>query len=191
MKNKIYSISDASKKVNVETHVLRYWEEELCLIIPRNDLGHRYYSEDDINTFLKIKKLKEKNYSLHEIKDIIKKDNAVSKSSSKNQLTIASGTGDAVLKNDENGKLDRFREIMNQIVSSAIENNNRQLAEAICETTSERVMKEMNYLFRTLDEDEETRFIQLEAAVSAALGAKKEIAASKNGKKRLFRKKNS
>ena len=33
-----YLISDASKKVDVEAHVLRYWEEELELPIPRNDM---------------------------------------------------------------------------------------------------------------------------------------------------------
>ena len=38
-----YLISDASKKVDVEAHVLRYWEDELGLEIPRNEMGHRYY----------------------------------------------------------------------------------------------------------------------------------------------------
>ena len=32
-----YMISDASSMVNVESHVLRYWEDELELNIPRND----------------------------------------------------------------------------------------------------------------------------------------------------------
>ena len=36
-----YLISDASKKVDVESHVLRYWEDELELAIPRNEMGHR------------------------------------------------------------------------------------------------------------------------------------------------------
>ena len=40
-----YLISDASKKVDVEAHVLRYWEEELGLDIPRNAMGHRYYTD--------------------------------------------------------------------------------------------------------------------------------------------------
>ena len=30
-------ISDAAKEVDVESHVLRYWEEELDLPIKRND----------------------------------------------------------------------------------------------------------------------------------------------------------
>lgn len=41
-KNKHYLISDASRQVQVEAHVLRYWEDELGLPIPRNELGHRY-----------------------------------------------------------------------------------------------------------------------------------------------------
>ena len=40
-----YMISDASKMLEVENHVLRYWEEELDLPIPRNELGHRYSRE--------------------------------------------------------------------------------------------------------------------------------------------------
>ena len=35
-KNKHYLISDASRQVQVEAHVLRYWEDELGLPIPRN-----------------------------------------------------------------------------------------------------------------------------------------------------------
>ena len=54
-----YLISDASKKVDVESHVLRYWEDELELKIPRNEMGHRYYTEDDITLFKNIKERKE------------------------------------------------------------------------------------------------------------------------------------
>ena len=43
-----YLISDASKKVDVEAHVLRYWEEELELPIPRNDMKIRMIWDTDI-----------------------------------------------------------------------------------------------------------------------------------------------
>jgi len=52
-------ISDAANIVNVESHVLRYWEEELELQIPRNEMGHRYYTEEIIAQFHKIKEWKE------------------------------------------------------------------------------------------------------------------------------------
>lgn len=50
-----YMISDAAAAVDVETHVLRYWEDELGLDVPRNELGHRYYTRDNIKQFLRIK----------------------------------------------------------------------------------------------------------------------------------------
>lgn len=66
-----YLISDASKKVDVETHVLRYWEEELGLSIPRNELGHRYYTEFHVRLFCQVKKLKDKGYQLKAIKNAL------------------------------------------------------------------------------------------------------------------------
>ena len=63
-----YMIKDAAKLVEVESHVLRYWEEELELPIARNEMGHRYYTEDDIQLLKHIKKLKERGYQLKAIK---------------------------------------------------------------------------------------------------------------------------
>lgn len=66
-----YLISDASKKVDVETHVLRYWEEELGLSIPRNEMGHRYYTEFHIRLFCQVKNLKDRGYQLKAIKNAL------------------------------------------------------------------------------------------------------------------------
>ena len=73
-----YLISDASRKVDVEAHVLRYWEEELELDIPRNEMGHRYYTDLHIRMFKQVKSLKEKGYQLkaikHALNQVLKKD---------------------------------------------------------------------------------------------------------------------
>lgn len=66
-----YMISDAASMVNVESHVLRYWEDELELDIPRNEMGHRYYTQENIKQFQQIKELKEKGYQLKAIKMIV------------------------------------------------------------------------------------------------------------------------
>lgn len=66
-----YIISDAAQMIDVESHVLRYWEEELDLKVPRNELGHRYYTKENIEQFQKIKELKEKGYQLKAIKMIL------------------------------------------------------------------------------------------------------------------------
>lgn len=66
-----YMISEAAKKVSVEPHVLRYWEDELDLPIGRNDMGHRFYTEENIQLFDCIKELKEQGLSLKELKILI------------------------------------------------------------------------------------------------------------------------
>lgn len=59
------------KKVHVESHVLRYWEEELGLSIGRTEMGHRYYTEDDIQLFCCIKRLKDEGMLLRDLKLLI------------------------------------------------------------------------------------------------------------------------
>ena len=66
-----YIISDAARMIYVEPHVLRYWEEELAIEIPRNELGHRYYTEKEIHLFENIRDLKEKGFQLKAIRLII------------------------------------------------------------------------------------------------------------------------
>ena len=66
-----FMISEAAKQVDVESHVLRYWEEELGLKIGRTEMGHRYYTDDDIQLFRCIKKLKDEGMLLRELKPLI------------------------------------------------------------------------------------------------------------------------
>ena len=69
-----YMISDAARMVALEQHVLRYWEDELQLDIPRNEMGHRYYTDDNIKEILRIKDLREKGYQLKAIRMYLKKE---------------------------------------------------------------------------------------------------------------------
>ncbi len=71
MKEKRYIISDASKLIEVESHVLRYWEEELGIDIPRNEMGHRYYTDYYIELFKRVKELKDGGFQLKAIKMLI------------------------------------------------------------------------------------------------------------------------
>lgn len=66
-----YMISDAATMAGVESHVLRYWEDELDLSIPRNEMGHRYYTRENIQEFQRIKELKEQGYQLKAIRMIL------------------------------------------------------------------------------------------------------------------------
>ena len=73
MSEKSYSISEAAAMVEVETHVLRYWEEELEIDIRRNEMGHRCYEDRDVKILQRVKILKDKGIQLKAIKDMVHK----------------------------------------------------------------------------------------------------------------------
>lgn len=66
-----YSVSETAKLLDVQSHVLRFWEDELHLPIDRNEMGHRYYTRYDIQVLLAIKELKKKGLALKEIGSLI------------------------------------------------------------------------------------------------------------------------
>lgn len=68
MGDSIYVISQVVEKTNIKPHTIRYWEDELNLTINRNNMGHRCYTQENIDLFLKIRQLKDMGYQLKAIK---------------------------------------------------------------------------------------------------------------------------
>lgn len=184
MENVRYMISDAANLVKVESHVLRYWEEELGLDIPRNELGHRYYTEENIKEFFQIKEWKEQGYQLKAIRMLVQEERMKKMAANKNTGTaqLAAGNKNTVntqlapqesLHKDEmkkysaqnTVKLEQFQNIMTNIVRNALEENNEALGREVGYQVEEKVIKEMNYLMRVQDEAEEERFRKLDAAI--------------------------
>ena len=150
-----YMISEASKRVNVEAHVMRHWEEELGLNIGRTEMGHRYYTEDDVRLFNCIKELKEQGMLLKELKALIpdmietrkklKKQKQVDKPKEKSSLTE---------------------------LQQALLENNHILQEAITQS----VIKEMGYLFLAQEQQEEERYKKLDSLIRQQQLYRKEYA---------------
>lgn len=172
-----YMISDAANMVQLEQHVLRYWEEELQLDVPRNEMGHRYYTDENIKEFLKIKELKEKGYQLKAIRMYLKnekqreqrekdkeKDRQILAITNARELGLDQSRGqtaDTAVVEDSRIKMDQFQEIMTEIVSIALKNNN----EALTAEVGDRILKEMNYLMHEQQEQEEERYRKLDAVI--------------------------
>jgi len=235
-----YIISDAAKMVDVEPHVLRYWEEELGMEIPRNEMGHRYYTDKEIKTFINVRNLKEKGFQLKAIKMIlltvsenhqanniisidevrksyneeeavenvmaetvetkekpkeeIKKDEPTQVANS-NQLSDVETSLDKVSSED---KMKHFKYIMDSIVMQALKKNNETLEENMTEQITDKVIKEMDYLFRVQEEKEEQRYKQIDEIIRKKQKGRKEVAAtqvpgytSTKTKRGFFRNKNS
>ena len=170
-----YLISDASKKVDVESHVLRYWEEELEMNIPRNEMGHRYYTDFHIRLFKQIKELKEKGYQLKAIAegesvaptDVLEEDvmTALKECTEQEKRDLEKlDPGEAAeLMNRE--KAEQFREFLTQMIGQAIEENNEKLSQDISRMVNDKVLKEIDYLMRVADERDEERFRQLDETI--------------------------
>lgn len=148
-----YMISEAAKRVNMETHVLRHWEEELGLAIGRTEMGHRYYTEEDIRLFNCIKELKEQGMLLKELKDLIP---------------------DMLEARAKKKKLEsQEKEPLSELQQALLENN-----QVLQDVITQSVIKEMGYLFQAQEMQEEERYKRLDCLIRQQQTYRKEYARS-------------
>ena len=152
-----YMISEAAKRVNLEAHVMRHWEEELGLAIGRTEMGHRYYTDEDVRLFNCIKELKEQGMLLKELKDLIPDMQAA-------RLKVKEKK--EVLPEAEEKPLSELQQ--------ALLDNNHILQEAITQS----VIKEMGFLFLAQEKQEEERFKRLDSLIREQQAYRKEYARS-------------
>ncbi len=147
-----YMISEAAKRVNMETHVLRHWEEELGLSIGRTEMGHRYYTEEDVQLFHCIKELKEQGMLLKELKILVPE----------------------ILKTKEKMKEKKKQQEDSSELQLAFLENNKLLTDQI--TTA--VIKEITFLFQANERQEEERYKKLDCLIRQQQNYRKEYARS-------------
>ena len=197
-----YMISDAARQVGVEAHVLRSWEEELDIKIGRTELGHRYYTDKTIFVMNKVRELREKGFQLKAIKVLIpeiqrkaedtkeekdseKKDektpvNTETEKSAEEPQVVNQHTLISVSDNLDN--LEKFEDIVGNIVKRALQENNVELENRIADT----VLKEMDVLMRIQEKKEEERYRNLDETIRAFQQNRQMVAATKE--KTLHRK---
>lgn len=172
MSEKRYIISDASKMLDVESHVLRYWEEELEIKIPRNEMGHRYYTENHINLLRNVRDLKRQGYGLRTIR-----------------MMIGGNPKELPETTIKTNKMEQFQEIMGDIVAKALRESGKEMGHEIGQgisaelsekisknvstDVSESVLKEMDYRLRMSEEREEERYKKLDEAIRSRQKAAK------------------
>lgn len=205
MIDKRYIISDAAKIVEVESHVLRYWEDELGIDIPRNEMGHRYYTDFYINLFKKIKELKDAGFQLKAIKimipelieieksgegdiemlkeELFEKITEVSEEDSCDKIEFPKVyEADDLPKTQENKyKLEQFQAIINEVVSNALRENTGLLGKEVSDIVSDNVIKEMDYLMHIREKQEEERFKKLDETIRSYQVLGKERQKDKKG----------
>lgn len=178
----VFLISDAARQVKVEAHVLRYWEEELGLPIKRNELGHRYYTEEDVKRFQEIKDMKERGLQLKAIRMVLKNgslnvlpgtpegemqsypetEKGVDKGTEKEAvkevviqepLQVVSTREAAVYDTEREEKAKRLQWLLKQLFRETLKENNEDLYRGMKDV----LLKELDYQFRMQEEKEEER----------------------------------
>lgn len=206
-----YMISEASKRVGVESHTLRYWEDELNLPIGRNEMGHRYYKDSDIELLTTTKQLKEQGFQLKAIKMLLPNLNKLEYLDDQTMVKLKNELNGKVIdmwkddksceneqaeetslitseeKNDiseTQDKMNQFKAIMSQIIKSALKENNSELSGEISSNVTESVIKEMNFLMRLQEEKEEERYRKFDATLRDYQRSRLHAAAAFEGSKR-------
>lgn len=200
-----YIISDVSKLLDIEPHVLRYWEDELGLNINRNQLGHRYYSEKDMEVLKKIKILKEQGYQLRAIKMVLNSSNQSNEAnleeshfpvgfkelSKEGQLSeevnvLKKGLEEADSQEmvaQYNYKLKQFERFFKDVVYLSLQENNKLLKEEI----SEAFMAKVQPMVAKQEELDEKHYRKLDETIREIQKVRQEIAASAPKRKKWFK----
>lgn len=200
MSDRKYTIKEAANEVEVETHVLRYWEDELDMKIKRNEMGHRYYEENDIKLLKKVKELKDRGIQLKAIKELVSRIYEVIESQSEDQDTydfaseLVEDGVDVIKKRDKDGqvvdfKVAQFQTMMNKVVTNSIKENIKPLSQAVSSATVEDIMKQMDVIIKEKEEREEARYRRLDTVIREMQQVRQEIAAASIDKKEKKRRK--
>lgn len=186
MKSEWIMIKDAAMKLGVESHVLRYWEEELGLQVKRNSMGHRFYAERDIKMFQEIKDLRDRGFSLKDIKEGIEKQKESLKEEQEDVAEAGTSTGEQLKIVDF--KTAQLQNIMNKIVANALNENKDIITSSIKAEVTTDVMKQFDVVMREKEEKEEERYRKLDETLRQLQRNNEEVAATKV-KRGLFRRK--
>ena len=186
-----FMISEAAKQVEVETHVLRYWEEELGLTIGRTEMGHRYYTKDDIQLFCCIKKLKDEGMLLKDLKPLIPelkatrlkmKESKGSETSEnvKPQTEIQGKAEQETLPSQESEvvipirQLDQVHSLLGEVLTEVVTENNKVLKKDISSTVTADIMQEMDRLLQSKERQQEEHFRKLDCLIRQQQATRKE-----------------
>lgn len=183
-------IHEAAKEIDVEPHVLRYWEEELNLNIPRNERGHRIYRKEDMEKISYIKYLKEQGLRLKAIKQwmenednntVVSKNNVVpihigyiehEKENKMIEIKEKKMTVDEQqkfeikLKENRNNtdiadeKVRKMQVLMQKLFSNVLELNNNSLIDKITDNIKKEVFQALEQQWKDLEEKEKNNEMQ-------------------------------
>lgn len=134
-----YTVRQAAEITGIKAYVMRYWEDELDLRIQRNELGHRYYTEYDIQLFLNIRELKKRGLQLRAIRDLIPQIAHRAPGSAESKIKLLEGEVQETIAEEEavcaaeveaetpvDPKILEFQSILERLIAQEIQSKNEE-----------------------------------------------------------------
>lgn len=171
-------ISDACKQLNMEAHVLRYWEEELGLPIMRNEQGYRCYTNAQLLMFQRIKILRDAGYQLKAIKLVVprlslldedefyylvKLSDEMNRRASELPDTLPAVLPLSAAQTELARKLrmEEFEDVMNRILDEALRRHAVEMETQLGDAISERINEQLdNAIAEKITEQVSTKVIK-------------------------------
>jgi DNA-binding transcriptional MerR regulator len=162
-----YTISEVSEMTGYAPHVLRYYEKEFEIDIPRTESNHRYYTTKEIELIQYIKMLQDKGFSNKQIKLIISSPELVVSNSNDTSLEVMNNDIDAssiaieiskslediffsrlndIITKGNQDNISLIQELKDEIMSLKQEINSKERDVLICENAKLKMrLKEKTY----------------------------------------------
>lgn len=129
-----FTVRQTVERTGVKSYVLRYWEEELGLDIRRNEQGHRYYTEEDIQLFIQINGWKTQGLQLKAIKELMAKNLEapqskvieITKLQDERLEKSEKGEGKRAKRAVSPGKIMEFSLILERLIAQEIQSKNEE-----------------------------------------------------------------
>lgn len=158
-----YTISEVSELTGYAPHVLRYYEKEFEIDVPRTDSNHRYYTIKEIELIQYIKMLQDKGFSNKQIKLIITSPELVVSNPNDSSLAVLSNELDTsglameisksleeiffirlndIITKSNQDSIGIIQELKDEIISLRQEINSKERDVLICENAKLRLKLE-------------------------------------------------
>lgn len=152
----IYTIKEVASLLGISDHTLRKYESDFNLLIPRNEMGHRYYTDKEIDVFHRILDWKHKGFTKETINQLLEKsvDVLEQKEQALELITLDKLTGSDIKELLVNVIMEREQQLEQRFevkLQEEIEKARHQIADEVRNENK----KLMDYIATTREEDKE------------------------------------
>ncbi|KJF28803.1 MerR family transcriptional regulator [Clostridium aceticum] len=138
--NEVYSIKEISDIIGFKPHVIRYYEKEFELEIPRDEGNRRYFTYKELEELRNIKILQDKGLTNKQIKNLMKSPEVMMNGNDNALQEIAVSSSDYIQYAIENSSAliqEEFQNLLNQTLASIQQLDYRKEIEVLSEKVDE------------------------------------------------------